>query len=131
MNLPRILIVDDQADIRKLITLTLQHLENAELYEADNGGDGLRLALEIKPDLMLLDVMMPGSLDGYQVCDKVKKDPVLGQHTKVILLTARGQQADLARGREAGADHYLIKPFSPLELLDSVSAALTARAAAA
>jgi CheY-like chemotaxis protein len=120
MNLPRILIVDDQADIRKLITLTLQHLENAELYEADNGGDGLRLALEIKPDLMLLDVMMPGSLDGYQVCDKVKKDPVLGQHTKVILLTARAQKDDLAQGDKVGCDGYLTKPFSPLKLLDLV-----------
>jgi CheY-like chemotaxis protein len=120
MTAPRILIVDDQPDIRKLIALTLQHLDNAEIFEADNGGDGLRLALEIKPNLMLLDIMMPGSLDGYQVCEKVKKDPVLGKHTKVILLTARAQQNDLARGAQAGSDAYLTKPFSPLKLLDLV-----------
>jgi CheY-like chemotaxis protein len=120
MTAPRILIVDDQPDIRKLIALTLQHLDNAEIFEADNGGDGLRLALEIKPNLMLLDVMMPGSLDGYQVCEKVKKDPVLGKHTKVILLTARAQQNDLAQGAQAGSDAYLTKPFSPLKLLDLV-----------
>ena len=121
MNQPiRILIVDDQADIRKLINLTLQHLEDAELFEADNGGDGLRMAQEIKPDLMLLDVMMPGSMDGYQVCEKVKKDPSLAQHTKVILLTARAQKDDLMQGEKAGSDAYLTKPFSPLKLLDLV-----------
>ena len=116
----RILIVDDQADIRKLIRLTLSHLENAEVHEADNGADGWRLAQDIKPDLMLLDVMMPGALDGYQVCSKVKNDPLLAGQTKVILLTARAQQEDLEQGRKAGSDAYLTKAFSPLKLLDLV-----------
>lgn len=116
----RILIVDDQADIRKLINLTLQHLEDAEIFEADNGGEGLRMAQEVKPHLMLLDVMMPGSMDGYQVCEKVKNDPTLTPNTKVILLTARAQKEDLAQGEKAGSDAYLTKPFSPLKLLDLV-----------
>lgn len=116
----RILIVDDQPDIRKLIRLTLQHLDDAELHEADNGGDGWRLAQDIKPDLMLLDVMMPGELDGYQVCAKVKNHPVLAGQTKVILLTARAQLEDQERGRKAGSDAYLTKAFSPLKLLDLV-----------
>ena len=116
----RILIVDDQPDIRKLIKLTLQHLDDAELHEAGNGGDGWRLAQDLKPDLMLLDVMMPGELDGYQVCEKVKSDPVLGKHTKVILLTARAQKEDLEAGQRAGSDAYLTKAFSPLKLLDVV-----------
>ena len=116
----RILIVDDQPDIRKLIRLTLQHLDDAELHEADNGGEGWRLAQDIKPDLMLLDVMMPGGLDGYQVCRKVKDDPELGPRTKVILLTARAQKEDLAQGQAAGSDAYLTKAFSPLKLLDLV-----------
>ena len=122
----RILIVDDQPDIRKLIRLTLQHLDDAEVHEADNGGDGWRLAQDLKPDLMLLDVMMPGELDGYQVCSKVKKDPLLGPRTKVILLTARAQKEDLEAGQRAGADAYLTKAFSPLKLLDKVDEMLEA-----
>lgn len=114
----RILIVDDQPDIRKLIRLTLQHLDDVEIQEADNGGDGWRLAQDCKPDLMLLDVMMPGELDGYQVCAKVKNDPLLKGQTKVILLTARAQKEDEEQGRKAGADAYLTKAFSPLKLLD-------------
>jgi CheY-like chemotaxis protein len=116
----RILIVDDQPDIRKLIRLTLQHLDDAEVYEASNGGDGWRMAQDLKPDLMLLDVMMPGELDGYQVCAKVKSDPVLAGQTKVVLLTARAQKEDEEQGRKAGSDAYLTKAFSPLKLLDLV-----------
>jgi CheY-like chemotaxis protein len=116
----RILIVDDQPDIRKLIKLTLQHLDDADVHEASNGSEGWRLAQDLRPDLMLLDVMMPGDLDGYQVCAKVKQDPTLGGHTKVIMLTARGQQEDLAQGTKAGSDAYLTKAFSPLKLLDLV-----------
>ena len=115
----RILLVDDQADIRKLIRLTLQHLDDAEVHEADNGGDGWRLAQDIRPDLMLLDVMMPGELDGLQVCKQIKTDPEL-RHIRVILLTARGQARDLEAGREAGADEYLVKPFSPLQLIETI-----------
>lgn len=114
----RILIVDDQPDIRKLIRLTLQHLDDVEIQEADNGGDGWRLAQDFKPDLMLLDVMMPGEVDGYQVCAKIKNDPLLKGQTKVILLTARAQKEDEEQGRKAGADAYLTKAFSPLKLLD-------------
>ncbi|MBS3998110.1 MAG: response regulator [Hydrogenophaga sp.] len=116
----RILIVDDQPDIRKLIRLTLQHLDDAEVFEAENGLDGWLMAQDIKPNVMLLDVMMPGELDGYQVCDKVKKHPELGRTTKVILLTARAQKEDLEQGRKVACDAYLTKAFSPLKLLDLV-----------
>ncbi|MBU0587726.1 MAG: response regulator [Gammaproteobacteria bacterium] len=113
----RVLITEDQPDIRKLIRMTLE-FEDYELHEADNGADGLRLAQQLKPSIVLLDVMMPGELDGYQVCEKIKKDPTLGQKTKVVMLTARGQQSDLQQGQRAGCDAYLTKPFSPLELLE-------------
>jgi len=116
----RILIVDDQPDIRKLIRLTLQHLDDAEVYEASNGGEGWRMAQDLKPDLMLLDVMMPGELDGYQVCAKVKGDPLLKGQTKVVMLTARAQKEDQEQGQRVGADAYLTKAFSPLKLLDLV-----------
>ena len=113
------LIVDDQSDIRKLIMMTME-CEDFDLFESDNGEDALLIAQRLRPKLVLLDVMMPGALDGYQVCEKIKADPILGGMTKVILLTARGQKTDIERGHEAGCDAYLVKPFSPIELLDTI-----------
>lgn len=113
------LIVDDQPDIRKLILMTMES-EDFTLHETDNGVDALRLAQNLRPAVVLLDVMMPGGLDGYQVCEKIKSDEVLKSATKVILLTARGQRTDVERGQAAGCDAYLVKPFSPIELLDTV-----------
>jgi CheY-like chemotaxis protein len=123
---PNALIVDDQADIRKLILMTMES-EEFELHEANNGVDAFRLAQNLRPAVVLLDVMMPGALDGYQVCEKIKADPILTQTTKVILLTARGQRTDIDRGHAVGSDAYLVKPFSPIELLDTVDR-LVARA---
>lgn len=114
----RVLIVEDQADIRKLIRMTLE-FEDYEIHEANDGAAGLRMARSLKPDLMLLDVMMPGELDGLQVCHQIRKDPATA-HIRVVLLTARGQARDREVGREAGADEYLIKPFSPLQLIDTI-----------
>lgn len=125
----RILIVDDQPELRKLVRMTLE-FEDYQLDEAQDGASALDAVDRHRPEVVILDVMMPGELSGYDVCARIKSD-ARAQGTKVILLTARGQQADLARGREAGADHYVVKPFSPLELLDSVATALTERAAAA
>ncbi len=123
----RILIVEDQADIRKLIRMTLE-FGDFELHEAPDGESGLNLARAVRPHVMLLDVMMPGLLDGYQVCRHIKQDPQLRQ-IQVIMLTARGQAADVAAGEQAGADAYLVKPFSPLELIDRVESMVTSSAA--
>ena len=120
----RVLIVEDQADIRKLIRMTLE-FEPYEIYEAANGTDGLKMATEVLPDLILLDVMMPGDLDGLQVCARVRGLPAL-QATRVVLLTARGQAQDRDAGQEAGADDYLIKPFSPLQLIETIERLLPA-----
>lgn len=117
-----ILIVEDQSDIRKLIRMTLE-LGSSEIHEAENGEAGWHMVKALRPDLVLLDVMMPGSLDGYQVCQKIRLEPEL-RHMPVVLLTARGQQSDFQMGRQAGADAYLTKPFSPLELIDTVDALL-------
>lgn len=114
----RVLIVEDQADIRKLIRMTLE-FEPYEIHEAANGTEGLQLAVSVQPDLILLDVMMPGELDGLQVCARVRAMPAL-QGTRVVLLTARGQTQDRDAGQEAGADEYLIKPFSPLQLIETI-----------
>lgn len=114
----KVLIVDDNAGLRKLIRLTLK-TAGFQLLEAENGDDALRMTKSHLPDFVLLDVMMPGSMDGYQVCSAIKNDPSL-RHVWVFILSARAQQADLDAGRQAGADHYLVKPFSPVELLKLV-----------
>lgn len=118
-----ILVVEDQADIRQLIRMTLE-FGPYEVHEAENGESGWLMVQALGPDLVLLDVTMPGSLDGYQVCQKVKVERSL-QHIPVVMLTARGLPADLAMGRQAGANAYLAKPFSPLELIDTVDKLLT------
>ena len=114
----RVLIVEDQADIRKLIRMTLE-FEPYEVHEAADGAEGLGLAMSLKPDLILLDVMMPGELDGLAVCSRVRAEASL-THTRVVLLTARGQVKDRDAGQQAGADEYLIKPFSPLQLIETI-----------
>jgi CheY-like chemotaxis protein len=114
----QILIVDDEADIRRLVRLTLQG-PDCELREAASGDAALALLAVSVPDIILLDVMMPGGHDGLAVCRLIRADPRLAA-TRVIMLTARGQRDDIQRGLAAGADHYLVKPFSPLALLDVV-----------
>jgi len=123
MRKKRILIVDDQAELRKLVRMTLD-FGDYDLYEAEDGQRALELAAVVKPDLLLLDVMMPGALDGYQVCKKLK-ETTQGKVPYVILLTARGQKTDLEEGASVGADSYMIKPFSPLELIDNVNKSLS------
>jgi DNA-binding response OmpR family regulator len=113
-----ILVTEDQEDIRQLIMMTLEFGDYA-LHEADNGPEAWRLVQNIRPSLVLLDIMMPGGLDGYQICEKIKKDTLLAK-TKVVLLTARGQKSDREHGLKMGCDAYLVKPFSPLELIDTV-----------
>jgi len=122
----KILIVEDQPDIRKLIRMTLE-FEDYEIHEAADGAFGLRMASAVGPDLVLLDVMMPGELDGLQVCQRIKSDPRLA-HIKVVLLTARGQARDREAGQQSGADDYLVKPFSPAVLVQTVQRLLAARA---
>jgi two-component system phosphate regulon response regulator PhoB len=114
----RVLIVEDQSDIRKLIRMTLE-FEPYEIFEAGDGATGLAMASEVRPDIILLDVMMPGDLDGLQVCAQVRANPALAG-TRVVLLTARGQTQDRDAGQQAGADEYLIKPFSPLQLIETI-----------
>jgi DNA-binding response OmpR family regulator len=114
----RVLIVEDQADVRELIRMTLE-LEDLDIHEADNGDAGWDAARSLRPDLILLDVMMPGSLDGFEVCRRVRADDAL-KRVKVVMLTARSQEADQREGVRSGANDYLTKPFSPRELLGVV-----------
>lgn len=118
----RIAVVEDQPEIRQLIRMTLE-LGDFELVEAENADIGWAQMQQQKPDLVLLDVMMPGSMDGLELCRRLRAWPETAG-VPVILLTARGQQRDIEAGREAGADTYLTKPFSPMELLDRIGALL-------
>lgn len=121
-----ILIIEDQPDIRSLIRMTLEMGDN-EIHEAENGDSGWHMVCALRPDLVLLDVMMPGTLDGYQVCQKIRNESSI-RNLPVIMLTARGQQSDFDKGREVGATAYLTKPFSPLELIDTVEGHLRSEA---
>lgn len=115
--MPKILLVDDHSDIRRLVRITLG--KNFEVIEAEDGATALEIARRQKPDLVVLDIMMPGEMDGLQVLDAIKTDPQLIQ-TRVIMVTARGQASDYDDGMLRGADAYFIKPFSPLQLIDCI-----------
>jgi len=115
--MPRILLVDDHPDIRRLIRITLG--QDFEVFEATNGQTGLDVVRQVLPDLVVLDVMMPGELDGLKVLDIIKSDPQL-KHIRVIMVTARGQVRDHDDGMKRGADAYFIKPFSPLPLVAAI-----------
>jgi DNA-binding response OmpR family regulator len=114
----KILIVDDNAELRMLIKLTLEFSE-CDLIEAENAAVGLSMIEQHNPDVVLLDVMMPGEMDGLSLCRLIKSSDKYA-HIGVIMLSAKGQQQDLAKGREAGADDYVVKPFSPSELMQKL-----------
>jgi len=114
----KIAVVDDNQALRMLIRLTLELTEH-EVIEAKNADEGLDLIKQLQPDVVLLDVRMPGRMDGLGLCRLIRKTPELA-HIKVIMLSAGGQQSDLQDGLGAGADHYIAKPFSPTELLQII-----------
>jgi CheY-like chemotaxis protein len=115
----RILIVDDQPDLRELVRMTLE-IDGHEVHEAADGASALQAMRTLSPQLVLLDVMMPGGMDGLTVCRSLRADPTR-RRTRIVMLSARGQKVDIEAGRAAGADAYLPKPFSPRQLLDVVS----------
>ena len=118
---PLVLVADDDPDILRLISLRLERA-GYDVVAARDGEQALEAAIGRSPDLALLDVMMP-KLDGYEVTERLR-DNERTRHVPVILLTARVQEADIARGIDAGADDYVKKPFSPRELSEHVQAAL-------
>ncbi len=112
-----ILIADDEAHIRMLLEQALEELEE-EGVQLASAADGARALEEIRrqrPALVFLDVMMP-AMNGFEVCRTVRADPALAG-TRIVMLTAKGQEFDRRRGEEAGADHYLTKPFDPDEIV--------------
>lgn len=115
----RILIVEDETSIRKFLKISLKR-ENFEVIEAASGEDGIKKAREESPDVVILDIMLPG-IDGFKVCEILKKEY---EELGIIMLTARGQDTDRIMGLEFGADHYLVKPFNPLELIAIINSLL-------
>ncbi len=122
-----ILVIDDEQDIRVLIKYNLEK-EGFIVSEAGDGEKGLEMAVQQVPDLILLDVMMPG-MDGIETCEKLKAIPGL-KHTMICFLTARGEDYSQIAGFEAGADDYITKPIKPKLLVSRISAILRRKGAA-
>ena len=118
----KILIVDDRLEVRELVEVTLR-VKEYRILQASNGDDAVALAKAERPDLILMDIMMPNGMDGLEATRMIKNDPDLKDCT-IIMLTAKGQQTDREKGFEAGADDYFVKPFSPLDLVRKVEEVL-------
>lgn len=113
----KVMIIEDEDSIRGFIRINLQR-NNFAVFEAATGEEGLNIIREEKPEVVLLDIMLPG-IDGYKVCEIIRREfPTMG----IIMLTARSQDMDKIMGLEYGADDYVIKPFNPVELVLRVKA---------
>jgi len=121
MALAKVLVVDDDQVIQQLLEVNLE-LEGYDVKRASNGDEALKLVRSFKPDVVLLDVMMP-KLDGREVCRRIKGDPTTAD-VPVIFLSARAQDMDVNSGLELGASAYVTKPFDPVELLETVQRVL-------
>jgi CheY-like chemotaxis protein len=119
-----VLIVDDQPEIRRLLSVTLGKDRN--ILEADSAATALEVMQKHRPEVVLLDVMMPGSQNGLDVLEAIKKNPVT-RSTSVAIISARGQAIDSDEARRRGADAYFIKPFSPLQVVQWVRSRLADR----
>ena len=117
----RILVIEDETDIQQILDYNLRE-KGHKVFIAGKGEEGLRIAREKKPDLVLLDLMLP-DIPGTEVCKQLKGDPAT-RATQVVMLTAKGEEIDRVVGFELGADDYVPKPFSPRELVARVRALL-------
>jgi two-component system phosphate regulon response regulator PhoB len=118
---PYVLVVDDEADLLTLVRYNLER-EGFEVGEAVDGDEAMLMIAERRPDLVLLDWMLP-RLSGIEVCRRIRRSAET-QNLPVIMLTARGEESDRVRGLDCGADDYVVKPFSPSELVARVRAVL-------
>lgn len=114
----RVLVVDDSRVIRELIAVNLE-LEGFEVTTASDGEAAVRLASEVRPDVITLDVMMP-RLNGFEAVQRLRQDPTTAA-IPVVMVTGRAQTADLDRGREVGVEAYVTKPFEPTDLVEVVT----------
>ena len=121
-KMKKILIVDDRLEVRELVEVTLR-VKDYKIFMAKNAEEAINIVRKEKPDLTLMDIMMPGEMDGLEATRLLKND----EDTKgcpIVMLTAKGQKKDIEKGFEAGADDYFVKPFSPLDLIKKVEEVL-------
>lgn len=118
----KVVIAEDEPDIRDLIRFTLQ-FAGYEVFAGSNGEEGFELTKREKPDVVLMDVRMP-KMTGYEACRRIKADPDL-KDIPVVFLSAKGQDAEIQSGLDAGADEYLLKPFAPDQLTERIREILT------
>jgi two-component system, OmpR family, phosphate regulon response regulator PhoB len=114
----KLLIVDDQGDLRHMLRIALGY-GKYKMFEAATGAEAVQIAQREVPDVIVLDVMMPGDMDGFAACRAIKDDPAI-KNCFVVLLTALDQATHIESGRTAGADAYMIKPFSPTQLVEII-----------
>ena len=117
----KILIAEDERDIRDLVAFTLR-FAGYEVFTAANGEEAVQLAPQVSPDLILMDVRMP-RMTGYEACRIMKLNPDL-KDIPIVFLSAKGQEAEIQQGLEAGAEEYLLKPFAPDQLTSHVKTIL-------
>jgi two-component system alkaline phosphatase synthesis response regulator PhoP len=113
----KILVAEDEKDIRELVSFSLKY-SGFEVFTAVDGQEALEKALEIKPDVIMMDVRMP-RMTGYEACAKMKEIDEL-KDVPVIILSAKGQDSEIQAGLNAGAYEYILKPFAPDELIEKV-----------
>ncbi len=120
----KIVVIDDDSDLLRLVRIKLTK-EGFNVLTAVDGEEGINTVIEEKPDVMIVDIMMPKK-DGYQVLTEVKSK--MGKKTPIaIMLTAKAETSDIIKGLETGADDYITKPFSPRELIERINIALLKR----
>lgn len=122
MSTETIIIIEDDSAIRSVLNIALKGAGYTIVKEAESGDEGLRLVNELKPSIILLDLMLPG-IDGFTVCSKIRENPETAS-IPIIILTARSDENDIIRGLECGADDYITKPFSRQVLLARIRAVL-------
>ena len=120
----KLLIVDDNLDLRKVLRISLGY-GKYQLLEAEDGNKALEIIRRESPEIIILDIMMPG-INGFEVCHSIKSDPATAG-AFVIMLTALGEQENLQKAQDAGADFYITKPFSPSELIEVIEGVRTGR----
>jgi len=118
----KILIADDKPEVLELVRVSLGS-EDYQIIDASDGKEALEKIKKEKPDLVLLDIVMP-KMDGFEVLNKLKKDPQI-KEIPIIMLTAKGQKIDQEKGQRLGAAGYIVKPFSPSALLTKIEEMLT------
>jgi CheY-like chemotaxis protein len=112
----KVLVADDEDSLRVLLKAVINSEEGFDFSEAVDGEEVLAIVIENKPEILILDVMMPGKT-GFEVCEILKQDSRF-KDIEIVILTAKGQESDQEWAKSCGADYFLRKPFSPLELID-------------